>query len=142
MRGSRGFTLIELMIVVCLIGILAAIAQPMLAKCIHKAQESKTMGNLAALRASLAMYEADNGTTPPTGNPVPLLVPRYIEQIPNKLTPPYHPEGNSVGWGPTSSMTDANEDWFYVSDQNDPAFGSIRVNCIHQTIGGRIWQQL
>ncbi|MBI5574004.1 MAG: type II secretion system protein [Elusimicrobia bacterium] len=56
MKTKKGFTLIELMIVVAIIGILAAIAIPKFADLIKKSKEGSTKGSLGALRSALTIY--------------------------------------------------------------------------------------
>ena len=50
MKKQQGFTLIELMIVVAIIGILAAVAIPQYQNYISKSQVSRVMGEVGALR--------------------------------------------------------------------------------------------
>lgn len=56
MKTKKGFTLIELMIVVAIIGILAAIAIPKFADLIRKSKEGSTKGSMGALRSALTIY--------------------------------------------------------------------------------------
>jgi len=52
-HGQKGFTLIELMIVVAIIGILAAVAIPQYQNYIAQSQVSRVMGEVGALRTSV-----------------------------------------------------------------------------------------
>src|SRR5690554_6717775 len=52
-KGQQGFTLIELMIVVAIIGILAAVAIPQYQNYIAKSQVSRVMGETGALRPAI-----------------------------------------------------------------------------------------
>lgn len=53
MNTQKGFTLIELMIVVAIIGILAAIAIPQYQNYIAKSQVSRAMGELGAIKTAV-----------------------------------------------------------------------------------------
>ena len=56
----RGFTLIELMIVVAIIGILAAIAIPQFSSYRQKAYNSAAVSDLKNMKTALESYYADN----------------------------------------------------------------------------------
>lgn len=59
-QTQKGFTLIELMIVVAIIGILAAVAIPKFAQMIERAKEGATKSNLGAIRSAVSIYYGKN----------------------------------------------------------------------------------
>ena len=61
LKGQKGFTLIELMIVVAIIGILAAIAIPNFLQYQMKSRQSEAKTNLGAIRTSLTAFQAERG---------------------------------------------------------------------------------
>ena len=61
-KGERGFTLIELMIVVAIIGILAAIAIPNFMTYQAKARQSESKVGLGGIFTTAVSYFAENGT--------------------------------------------------------------------------------
>src|SRR5436309_3067814 len=61
---QKGFTLIELMIVVAIIGILAAIAIPAYQDYTIRAQVTEGLNLASAVKAGVAEYVANNGTWP------------------------------------------------------------------------------
>ncbi len=62
--AQKGFTLIELMIVIAIVGILAAIALPAYQDYIVRSKMSEPMAALAEAKTTVAEYVAANGTFP------------------------------------------------------------------------------
>src|SRR5437764_14353001 len=97
-KTKRGFTLIELMIVVAIIGILAAIAIPQFANMVAKAQEGATKGNLGTLRSALSIYYGDTEGVYPVDNLSVLTTSqKYLQGIPTAALP--KTTNNSTGHG-------------------------------------------
>jgi len=134
--GTAGFTLIELMIVVAIIGILAAIAIPKFADLIRESKEGATKGNLGSIRSAMSIYYGDQqGVYPPeiyalTANG------KYLSAIPSAQTPSYHATSSSEVDG--TAVTDTGM-WFFDNVTTDPNYGTVLVDCTHTDSVGNDW---
>ena len=63
-KNKRGFTLIELMIVIAIIGILAAIAIPQFAKYRTRAYNSAALSDLKNFQTDMEAYYSENQEYP------------------------------------------------------------------------------
>ena len=61
---QSGFTLIELMVVVLIIGLVSSIAIPMFSRALEKAHRTATGASLLEVHDAMARYYADNGAFP------------------------------------------------------------------------------
>jgi len=100
MRSSRhsqdGFTLIEIMVVILILGLLATIVVQSLRSAANKAKRTKAQADLAEIKTALDRYYLDNGyypttdqglgalVAPPTTGIIPLVYYSggYIERLP------------------------------------------------------------
>lgn len=129
---TKGFTLIELMIVVAIIGILAAIAIPRFAQMLEKSREGSTKGNLGSLKSAASIYYGDQqGIWPTTLNSFSVYAfSRYLDNIsPVKVTGSFvaaaaSPAGALVTQTTMSSVpTASGTGWLY-----DSSLGNVYVN--------------
>lgn len=149
---KRGFTLVELMIVVVVISILAAVSVPRFADLINKSRAGATKGNLGAIRSALYVYYADNEGRYPTGpsgagcqviqNALTANV-KYLKEWPYSYVVDYHARTDAVACLDTADpyAADPGDDgeWAYVSNSDDNDWGKIMVECYHRDPLGVVW---
>jgi general secretion pathway protein G len=115
-RGSRrnrtrGFTLLELMIVISMIMILMSVAVPIYNQSIVQARESVLRSNLATLRSVISQYTLDKQKAPQSLDD--LVTAGYLRQI------PIDPMTKQPNWEPKE------EDVLMAVDQQDPGIDDV-----------------
>jgi prepilin-type N-terminal cleavage/methylation domain-containing protein len=138
---QAGFTLIELMIVVAIIGVLAAIAIPKFADLIRKSNEGKLKGNLGAMRSALSIYYGDMEGQYPDDLTGLTVGGKYLSALPSILVPNYHPDrGTSQQvFRVSGSGFDDYGNWKYDDISGDANYGALFVNCTHTDTKGSVW---
>jgi general secretion pathway protein G len=94
MRLQKGFSLIEIMVVVVILGILASIVVPKIISRPDEARAVKAKQDVLAIQNALDLYKLDNGIYPstdqgllalvekPTSNPQPRDWKQYLKSLP------------------------------------------------------------
>jgi general secretion pathway protein G len=94
MRFQKGFSLIEIMVVVVILGILASIVVPKIMSRPDEARKVKAKQDILAIQNALDLYKLDNGIYPttdqglaalvdkPTSNPAPRDWKQYLKTLP------------------------------------------------------------
>ena len=80
-KNKKGFTLTEIMIVVAIIGLLAAIAIPSFIKARTNSMDSICINNLRQIDSAKDQYAMDNDNQAPAD--LDALVPTYIKKMPD-----------------------------------------------------------
>jgi general secretion pathway protein G len=108
---SRGFTLLELMIVISIIMILMAVAVPVYNQSIVQARESTLRSNLSTLRNVISQYTLDKQKAPQSLDD--LVTAGYLRQV------PLDPMTRQPNWEVVQ------EDVLLAVDQNDPGITDV-----------------
>jgi prepilin-type N-terminal cleavage/methylation domain-containing protein len=152
-RNKRGFTLIELCLVVAMVALLSAVAIPKMSRLIISARQAATKGNLGALRSALSIYYADNlGTYPRDDLRSLTRNGKYLTTIPGVTIPsiigtnPGHVRSNLVCNINTGCVIDMGGFGYQniSPSYTDPDWGTydwgiLLINCIHPDSKGELW---
>lgn len=82
-QKSQGFTLIEVMVVVVILGVLATIIIPKVMDRPDTARLVKAKTDIRAIESALNLYKLDNFNYPGTDEGLEALIPKYIERLAN-----------------------------------------------------------
>ena len=144
MLRGRAFTLIELLIVVAIIGILAAIAVPNFLNAQTRAKISKVEGDMRALATALESYRLDTNWYPPYplwgGHTHPsylnaLSTPVAYMTSPESVDDPFGlvedhdgEKGQRYGYNVFDSVKGARLAWIYTPSAGfDPVYNGVRL---------------
>jgi general secretion pathway protein G len=109
--GKRGFTLIEMVVVISLILVLLSIALPMYNRAILRAREGRLHWDLSTLNKAIQSYSVDKKKAPQSLDD--LVQAGYVKFIPEDIT------------GRTDTWVTEPEDQQKAWDSNEPGIGSV-----------------
>ena len=109
-QAQKGFTLIELMITVAIVGILAAVALPAYQDYTIRAQASEGMQLSGGVQTAVAEYYANKGAFPPAMTDINMVDPtgKYVssvDQAAGVITITYGANANTKISGKTATLT-------------------------------------
>ncbi len=118
----RAFSLVELVVVVLIVGILAAVAAPRMFNTSNNAKESAAKASLSVVRNAIELYNSENGSYPASGSTIATDLARYIKgPFPNS---PYTntatvADGTAVSGNGEAWVYDRSTGNFYVNDRTN-----------------------
>ena len=98
-RSARGFTLIEIMVVVVIIGLLAAVIVPQVVSKVDEARIAKAKEDIQSLETALTEYRLDNSTYPTTEEGLKALVKQPNDPSVTHWHGPYVQRLSQDPWG-------------------------------------------
>ncbi|MAJ46901.1 MAG: hypothetical protein CBC35_06470 [Planctomycetes bacterium TMED75] len=119
----RGFTLIEILIVVVILGILSSIVIPQFTNATEEAEETSSRAQLNILRGQMSMYWVTNGSSSNLGSSAEQVI-EGLDEAGLLTAPILDPDGidnNSVQLaGDFAVSWDVDDRQFLVSEGDDP----------------------
>jgi general secretion pathway protein G len=116
--GESGFTLVELMIVMTIIGLLAAIAIPSYIRSVNKAKEAVLKEDLHTMRTAIDSYTVDKEKAPQSLDD--LVQAGYLKSIP---LDPMSSRSDTWITGQSDSLSDINETQGGIDDVHSGSQG-------------------
>lgn len=98
-RNASGFTLLEIMVVVVIIGIMAAVVSPVIFGRIKDTREVKIKSDIQQISSALKLYRLDNFNYPSTEQGIEALVSQPSGDPPAKNWSPYLERLPKDPWG-------------------------------------------
>jgi type II secretion system protein G len=118
--SQRGFTLVELMIVVAIIGILSSISVPLYANMHARARVAKAQADIRGLATAVTVYTAHTGALPASLS-VLTAVATSPQNIPAGPFMGAIPRPPSAAWGASYAYVTATSGMFTISAAGDGA---------------------
>ncbi|MBX3384270.1 MAG: prepilin-type N-terminal cleavage/methylation domain-containing protein [Phycisphaeraceae bacterium] len=147
-RRRAAFSLIELVIVVVIIGILAAIAVPRMSRGAAAASDSALSANLSVIRSAIELYQTEHGGSYPALADLEKALTQYTNAAgtsfgekdvaegrifgPYLRTVPSLPVGANKGKTGFAATLGTTSGWVY-----DAATGTVRANCADSEVDAR-----
>jgi general secretion pathway protein G len=135
MRNLKGFSLIELMVVIVILGLLATFLLPKIINRPDEARITKAKSDIKAIESALKLYKLDNGIYPTTEQGLSALITKpTIEPIPQNWKRGGYLDTNSVPkdpWGNNyiyRSPGDEDRDYEIISLGADGKEGGEDIN--------------
>ncbi|ABR49607.1 putative type IV pilin [Alkaliphilus metalliredigens QYMF] len=85
-RNKKGFTLIELIVVIAILGILAGIAVPRFASTQDNAKNKAHNANVRTIESAVSVYMANTNTALDAMDDIDVLTPDYLQAVPANPT--------------------------------------------------------
>jgi len=125
-RLSRGYTLVEVLIVLAIISLMVALAVPRYVERLEDAREAALRENLKVVRIAIDRFHADLGRYPESLNE--LVERRYLREV------------------PVDPMTDKSETWIELAasekEPGESGMGDVRSGAEGQTRKGQRYAEL
>jgi general secretion pathway protein G len=133
-RGRRGFTLVEILIVVIILGILAAIVIPKFANASDEARKGSLASSLQSIRGQVELYMLQHGDKPPvlSGSDWSMLV--------DETTFAGRPTGPYLSRVPINNINGYSDVLAVTTDQlGGAAVTTPNIGFVYNSTNGKVW---